>query len=182
MSNQACLFAEDTPAPYDPFSEETDQAANTLQIAGAADQVPAFWLFCFGKGNIVEVESEEGKIPALVSAMSEVRNRLATRDELARDLFPSHATAWEEFRQVVESADRKYLKVDAYEIWVLSEDEREFGRQLKKALNWFDSAKKADLNALLSLAGIVGYDVKTKSFPADEDDEPERFLYGWFEE
>jgi hypothetical protein len=182
MSNQACLFAEDTPAPYDPFAEGSDPDANTMHIAGAADQVPAFWLCCFDKGDIAVVESDEGAIPALVSEMARVRSRLAERDPLVRELFPAHAGAWDEFRRAVEAAGRKYLKVDAYEVWMLHEDEGAFGRLLKKVLNWFTSKKKSDLEALLRLAGIDGYDHKAKRFTASEGEDPEAFLCGWLEE
>jgi hypothetical protein len=65
---------------------------------------------------------------------------------------------------------------------MLHEDEGEFGRLLKKALNWFASRKKADLEALLTLAGIDGYDHKAKRFTAPEGEDPEAFLYGWLEE
>jgi hypothetical protein len=88
MSNQACLFAEDTPAPCDPFAEGGDPGANTVPIAGAADQVPAFWLCCFDKGDVAVVESEEGAVSAPVSEMARVRSRLAERDALVRQLFP----------------------------------------------------------------------------------------------
>lgn len=181
MSNQACLFAEDTPAPYDPFAEESDPGADTVQVAGAAYQVPAFWLACFDKADIAVVESEEGDIPQLVSELDRVRSRLAEREVVVKELFPAHAKAWEEFRRAVEAAGRKYLKVDAYEIWMLHEEDGEFGRLLKKALSWFGSRKKSDLDALLSLAGIEAYDSKAKTFFSGDDD-PERFLYGWLEE
>jgi hypothetical protein len=182
MSNQACLFAEDTATPYDPFAEEDDPRANTVQVAGASYQVPAFWLFCFDTGDTVSVESEEGTIPALVSDMAKVRSRLAERDEFAKALFPGYNAAWDEFRGAVETVDRKYLKVDAYEIWMIDGEEGEFGRHLKKALNWFRSKKKPDLDALLALAGIEGYDRKVKTFTIPEGDDPERFLYGWLED
>src|SRR5262245_9846592 len=181
MSNQACLFAEDTPAPYDPLSEEDDPGAKTVQIAGAACQLPAFWLACFDKADIAVVESEEGNIPQLVSEFDRVRSRLAEREAAVTELFPAHTAAWGEFRRAVEAASRKYLKVDAYEVWMMDEDDGGFGRQLKKALNWFGSRKPADFDALLFLAGIEGYDSTAKTFSAGDDD-PERFLYGWFEE
>jgi hypothetical protein len=181
MSNDACLFAEDTPAPYDPFAEVSELGTNTLQVAGAAYQVPMFWLCCFDKADIAIVKTQEGDIPALVSEMARVRSRLAERDDLVKALFPAYIRAWDEFRKAVDLADRKYLKVDAYEIWMLNE-EGEFGRLLKKALNWFRSKKKADQDALLFLAGIEGYDRKTKSFTVPENDDPEQFLYGWLEE
>ncbi len=180
MSNQACLFAEDTPTPFDPFAEGDDPRANTVEIAGAASQIPAFWLSCFDKEDIALIESEDGDLPTLVSDMARVRARLAERDATVKELFPGHAGAWNEFRRAVEGAGRKYLKVDAYEIWLLYED-GEFGRLLKKALNWFRSGKKADLGALLSLAGIEAYDNKTRTFSAGEYDS-ESFLYGWLEE
>jgi hypothetical protein len=181
MSNQACLFAEDTPAPYDPLAEESEPGANTVQVAGAAYQLPPFWLACFDKGDIAVVESEEGDIPQLVSELDRVRSRLAEREAAVKELFPAHVAAWDKFRRAVEAAGRKFLKVDAYEIWMLSEDDGEFGRQLKKALNWFESRKQADLDALLALAGIEAYDSTTKTFSAGGDD-PERFLYGWLDE
>lgn len=182
MSNQACLFAEDTAAPYNPLAEKRDPLANTVQLAGAAYQIPAFWLFCFDNNDMVEVESEEGKIPSLVCAMSRVRFRLAERDRAASELFPGHTHAWQEFRKAVEAAGRKYLKIDAYEIWMLPEDPRDFVRSLKMALNWFASGDKTDLDALLSLAGIEGYDREAKTFTVFEGDDPERYLYGWLEE
>jgi hypothetical protein len=172
MSNQACLFAEDTPAPYDPIAEESDPGANTVQVAGAAYQVPAFWLACFDKADIAVVESEEGDIPQLVSEMDRVRPRLAEREAAVKELFPSHVAAWDEFRRAVEAAGRKYLKVDAYEIWMIPKDTSEYGRLLTRALNWF---------ARLSLAGIETYDTEAKTFSAGDDD-PERFLYGGLEE
>jgi hypothetical protein len=180
MSNQACLFAEDTPTPFDPFGEEGAPGANTVQIAGAAYQLPAFWLSCFDKDDIAVIESEEGDLPALVSELARVRARLGERGALVKGLFPAHAAAWNEFRRAVGGVGRKYLKVDAYEIWLLYEG-GEFGRLLKKALNWFRSGKKADLSALLSLAGIEAYDSKSMNFSADEYD-PECYLYAWLEE
>jgi hypothetical protein len=181
MSNQACLFVEDTPAPYDPFAEADDPGANAVQLAGAAYQVPVFWLACFDRADIAVVKSEEGHIPQLVSELDRVRLRLGEREAVIKELFPAHAAAWDEFRRAVEATGRKYLKVDVYEIWMLNEDDGEFARLLKKALNWFGSRKQADLNALLSLAGIEGYDSKAKTFSTG-DDAPERFLYGWLEE
>jgi hypothetical protein len=65
---------------------------------------------------------------------------------------------------------------------MLHEDDGEFGRLLKKALHWFASRKRADLDALLSLASVEGYDSKAKTFAAGDDNDPERFLYGWLEE
>lgn len=181
MSNQACLFAEDTASPYDPFAEGDEAGANTLQIAGAAYQIPAFWLACFEKADVAVVASEEGEIPQLVCEMGRVRTRLAEREPAVKELFPGHAGAWDDFRRAVEAAGRKYLKVDASEIWMLHEDDGEFARRLRKALNWFGSRKRADLDALLSLAGIEGYDSKAKTFSAGADD-PELFLCGWLEE
>ncbi len=180
MSNQACLFAEDTPTPYDPFAEEDKPGANMLIIAGAAYQVPVFWLACFDQDDIAVIESEEGDIPELVSEMAVVRSRLSEREAMVKDLFPGHAPAWDEFRQAIEGVGQKYLKVDAYEIWLLYEDD-EFGHLLRKALNWFRSREEADLEALLSLAGIEAYNNKTKTFSAGEY-APEAFLYGWLEE
>jgi hypothetical protein len=181
VSNQACLFAEDTSAPYDPLAEKCDPGANTVQVAGAAYQIPAFWLACFDTADIAVVESEEGDIPQLVSELERVRFRLAEREAAVQELFPAHAAAWDEFRCAVEAAGRKYLKVDTYEIWMLEEDDGEFGRLLKKALSWFRSRTASDLDALLSLAGIEAYDSESKTFSAGDDD-PKRFLYGWLEE
>src|SRR5262249_42160398 len=153
------------------FAEEQDPGANTVQVAGADGQLPVFWLFCFDVGDIAVVESDDGAIPALVAEMARVRGRLAERGAMATELFPSHAHAWDEFREAIEAAGRKYLKVDAYEIWLLHDEPSDFGRLLKKALNWPASKKAGDLDALLSLAGIEGYDRKTRNFTVPEGNE-----------
>jgi hypothetical protein len=181
VSNQAGLFGEDTPTPLDPFSEEDDSQTNTLWVAGAAYQIPAYWLFCFDKSDLTEIESEEGRIPGLVCRTTAARPHLRTRDGLARELFPEHVPIWRQWRRAIKAVRRKYLKVDAYEIWMLGADERELGRQLRKALGWFTTDRKANRDALLLLAGIEGYDRKTKTFPVPEGECPERYLYGWFE-
>jgi hypothetical protein len=175
------LFAEDTATPYDPFAEDDAPGANTLIIAGAACQVPAFWFFCFEPGNVTQIDSGEGIIPELVSDIAQVRSRLAVREVHVRELFPGHVPAWQQFRKAVESADRRYLKLDAYEIWMMQEDDRKYGRQLMKALKWFDFGRKAELDALFWLAEIKGYDRRTKTFRVEEDECPERFLFGWLE-
>jgi hypothetical protein len=181
MSNQASLFAENTPDPYDPDRKPRAKDKSVF-IAGAAYQVPVFWLCCFDKSDIAPVEWQNYEIPQLVSEMAPVRARLAERAALVKKFFPSHTSAWKDFRSAVEKADRKYLKLDGSEIWCLFPNQSAFGELLDKALNWFHSKKKADLKALFSLAGIEGYDAKTKKFSIPADNAPERYLYGWFED
>jgi hypothetical protein len=180
MSNKACLFAENTPEPYNPSEGGSRRGARTVWVAGAAYRVPVFWVWCFDKGDIAVVECDGGSLPQLVSAMGLVRSRLAQREAIAAELFPTSGQAWEQFREAVEAADRKYLKVDACEIWALCEGDK-FGRLLKKALSWSRSRRQADLDALLSLAGIAGYKPRTKRFDPGAYD-PEMYLYGWLEE
>lgn len=179
MSNQASLFAEDAPNPYDPLMEDSVPGTNTLLVAGASCQMPAFWLFCFDLSDLAEIDTEEGKIPTLVTEMVAARRRLATRDDAARRLFPTFGDAWAEFRGAVEAADRRYLKLDGYEVWIMHEDDGEFGRLMAGALRWFDSGKRADLDALMSLAQIDRYDERRKTFTVRPDEAAERFLYGW---
>jgi len=171
------LFAEDTPTPYNPSADGSQSGANTVWVAGAAYQIPAFWLYCFDKANLAVVVSEGDTIPALVSEMAPVSSRLAEREAVAKEVFPAYGRAWDEFRRAVEAADRKYLKLDACEIFMLYKG-NEFGRLLEKALNWFGSRRETDLDALLSLAGIDHYNGRTKSFSAGEYDS-EMYLYGW---
>ena len=182
MSNQASLFAEDTPDPYDPFAEDPDPRTNTMLVAGASCKVPAFWLFCFDRSDLTEIDTEEGKVPGLVTEAAAARRRLAARDAAASQLFPAHAGAWAEFRGAVEAADRRYLKLDAYEVWMMHEDDGDFARLIAGALGWFDSGERAGLEALLSLAEIEGYDERLKRFAVGPDDDPEQFLYGWLED
>jgi hypothetical protein len=182
MSNQSCLFAEDIPTPFNPFIEGEAPGANTRIICCATCQVPAYWLFCFEPSNLTHVESEEGRVPELVSEMGLARSRLAARDGLARELFPDHDATWKEFRAAIEAADRHYLKMDAYEIWMMHEDDGTFGKRLASALRWFDSKRKGDLDSLFWLAEIEGYDRRTKAFKVDDDNDPERYLIGWFED
>jgi hypothetical protein len=159
--------------------------AKTVFIAGAAYEVPVFWLFCFDPADLATIESAEGDFPTLVTEMARARARLAARAALAGGLFPAAAGAWEEFRHAVEAAaGRKYLKVDAYEVRMLNADDSrgEFAGLLRRALGWFESGEEASLDALLPLAGIGGYDRESGSFPVSENDCPERFLYGWLEE
>jgi hypothetical protein len=111
--------------------------------------------------------------------MDSVRGRFAEREAIAAKLFPDYGRAWEEFRGAVEAAERKYLKIDACEIWALCRDK--FGRLLKKALSWTTSRRESDFDALLSLAGIEGYKPRTKCFDPGEYD-PEMYFYGWLEE
>lgn len=118
MSNQACLYAEDTPSGYNPEAKGHEPQANTLFVAGAAYQIPVYWLFCFDSNtDFVEVKLSDGEYSTLVSPVPAVRKRLAQRDALARALFPEYVADWERWRRVVESVDRQYLKLDPYELW-----------------------------------------------------------------
>lgn len=182
MSNQACLFAEDTPDPYDPFAEDPDPRANTLSVAGASCQVPAFWLFCFDRSDLTEIDTDEGKIPQLVTEMAAARRRLAAREAAAKQLFPTYGGVWAEFRAAVEAVDRRYLKLDGYEVWMTYGDDGEFAQLIAGALSWFDSGKQVDRDALLSLAQIEGYDERSKTFAVEPHDDPEQYLYGWLED
>src|SRR5262249_22668120 len=85
MSNQASLFAENTPDPYDP-DRKPRAKDKTVFIAGAAYQVPAFWLCCFDKSDIAPVEWQNYEIPQLVSEMAPLRSRLAERAALVKEL------------------------------------------------------------------------------------------------
>jgi hypothetical protein len=180
MSNQAILFAEDTPAAYNPEQKGTDRQANTLHIAGAAYQIPVFWLFCFAEEDFVDVHMSQGRFSTLVTNMGQVRRRLTERDTLAREFFPAHAGIWSHWRAVIEAVDRRYLKLDPYEIWLLYKEDYELGGMLYNALDWFDPPHdQRDLDFLLGLAGIEDYSRECRAFPIKKNECPERFLVGF---
>src|SRR4051794_24026212 len=56
MSNRAYLFAEDTATPPSPLEQDQEPKANMLLLAEAPYLIPVFWLFCFEKGDVVEVD------------------------------------------------------------------------------------------------------------------------------
>jgi hypothetical protein len=196
MSNQAFLFAEDTKAAYNPEAESP--AGRPVFIAGAAYQIPAFWLFCFdADGDFAEVHTSAGLFLTVVAPMKAVRERLAARDPLARRLFPKHTEAWDLWRRVVAGVRRRYLKLDPYEIWQLFDDETDvpYNAVIGDAVDWVCGAagladpaaaiRKTDddLRSLLSLAGLLGrYDFRRRTVTFDPEAEcAERFLYGWYE-
>jgi hypothetical protein len=184
MSNRACLFAEDTPDAYNPMVEESDEGANTLFVAGAAYQIPVFWLCCFDEENFVDVDlGEDGTLSALVAPMADVRRRLSERHGRVIDLFPAHVAVWKQWRKVIESVDRRFLKLDPCEICILYEDPETLGGEMYEAMEWLDgSGIEAERESLLSLAGIENYDPATRTFSFDEKQEcPEKFLFGWLE-
>jgi hypothetical protein len=180
MSNQAVLFAEDTP-------ELDNEECDKFFVAGCAYQVPIFWLFCFDPDNLVEhrVENDEGDsdvVPDLVSDMVSVRRRLEERDELARSRFPEHTAIWEEWRQAVESVEQPYLKTDLGEIWCLYQGHDDLLAELTGALAWLSGGPASGFDDLLSLAGLGTYDRQTRAFTFDpKRDCAERYLYGWLE-
>jgi hypothetical protein len=198
MSNQACLFAEDTKAAYNPEAESASGRA--VHIAAAAYQVPAFWLFCFDSNtDFVEVETSGGSFFTLVAPMSAVRQRLADRGPLARALFPKHAGAWDLWERVVGGVRRRYFKLDPYEIWLLTDEEDDdtvsYNCLVSDGLDWVTYAAKRespaehirktddDLQRLFALAGLYGrYDFRRRIIRFDPKTEcAERFLYGWYE-
>ncbi len=184
MSNDAILLAENTKAPVGPWDEPNDPKAKTLFIAGAAYQIPAFWLFCFEEPELAEREYEGEPIPTLVTTLKKARQRLKARDQQARELFPAHSAIWDGWREVIDSVERRYLKVDAFEIWQLYAGEGELGGEICLALDWFDSDEEDTVNRtrlayLLRLAGITKYDPKKRSFPIPKDECAEKFLIGY---
>jgi len=184
MSNQACLFAENTPDVVGPDSPRRDRRrTKTVFFAGCAWQVPVFWLFCFDSEDLSDYECNDGSlIPTLVSHMDRVRARLAERDALARSLFPQYVSVWEKWRQAVEKIKRTFLKTSLCEIWCLYEDDTYFKNSLSAALDFLRGEEPDGLEDLVTLAGIMTYDRKTCTFTFDEDREcAEKFLYGWLE-
>ena len=182
MSNQACLFAEETPAPYNPLNDTKDARTKTLFIAGAAYRIPVFWMFCFAEEDFVEVPLSESKFSTLVAPTEAVRRRLDARDTLARDFFPDHADLWLRWRRVIESIDRSFLKLDPYELWMLCKTEGHLDAELRLALEWFTCRDDYEFTSLLNLAGIEDYDDATRRMLFDEEhSSPERFLIGWLE-
>ncbi len=184
MSNDAILVAENTRIPVGPWDEPNDPKAKTVFVAGAVYQIPAFWLFCFEEPELVDREYEGEPIPTLVTALKKARQRLKARDPQARELFPAHARIWEGWRQAIDSVERRYLKVDAFEIWQLSPGEGELGGEICLALDWFESDKESELSGtqlayLLRLAGITKYDPKKRSFPIPKGECAEKFLIGY---
>jgi hypothetical protein len=181
MSNQACLLADDTPHPPSPEHDDEPET-NRLFVAGCAYQVPVFWLFCFGAEDLTHYEDDEGPVPALIAEMDKVRQRLADRDQRARELFPEHVAIWERWCQAIDAIDRQYLKADVGEIQMLCDDEDELACQLSEALDWFELENDLERDHLLALAGITTYDAKTRTFTFDEANQrAEKFLYGWLE-
>jgi len=182
MSNQACLFAEDTPAPYNP-AKPMKTGGRFLDIAGAAYQIPVFWMFCFEEEDFVVVRlPRKQSFSTLVAPMKKVRQRLAERDELARGFFPDAAEMWSSWRKTIEAVDRRYLKLDVCEIWVLYKNAKELEKEMKLALDWFDCKDDYEFTSLLNVAGIEDYDDKTRRVLFDENRWClEKFLIGWFE-
>jgi hypothetical protein len=183
MSNKACLFAEDTPAPYNPAATKKDPQAHSVFIAGAAYQIPVFWLFCFEEEDFVVVRlSRKESFSTLVAPMEKVRWRLAERDKLARDFFPEAAEIWSGWRKTIEAIDRSYLKLDVCEIWVLYKNAKELEGEMQLALDWFDCQEDYEFTSLLGLAGIDDYDDKTRRILFDEKRWClEKFVIGWYE-
>jgi hypothetical protein len=60
-------------------------------------RVPAYWLFCFGRSNVIELEREGFRWIALVSEMEDVRRRLGQREAQARYLFPGQQALWDQW-------------------------------------------------------------------------------------
>ena len=183
MSNQACLFAEDTPAPHNP-AKPMNARAESVYIAGAAYQIPVFWMFCFEEEDFVNVRlSSRQSFSTLVAPMAKVRPRLQARDALALEYFPDGAEIWSGWRKTIEAVDRRYLKVDTCEIWVLYRDNKHFVQELQLALDWFDKQDDYEFTSLLGLTGIEDYDDRTHRVLFDEKRSClEKFLIGWYED
>lgn len=178
MSNPVSLLADDTPHPPRPGRDLPGDGPVT--VAGCADRVPVFWLFCFGADDLSYYEGPEGPVPLLVAEMDKVRQRLAERDHLARDLFPAHTSLWERWGKAIESLDRHYLKADLSGAQVLYVDEDELACRISEALDWFELGNDSERAHLLDLAGIEHYDPATGTIECDEENGcPEQFLLGW---
>src|SRR5262249_20308539 len=134
--SDAYLVASDTDLPLD-HKELWRADPTTVCLAQSDGWLPAFWLFCFGSDFPVEVPLPPDARVGLGSGVDAARRRLASRDALARQLFPAYQVVWDRWCGRVESAGRRYLKMDAFGIADAAPED--YNRLVRDALAWFDT-------------------------------------------
>ena len=96
--------------------------------------MPVFWLFCFEAGDLTDVALDGEQVPTLTAPLSAVRERLATRDAVAREWFPGFAGLWGKWRQAIGGLGQQFLKLDSYVLSCMG-DHRDFASGLFMALD-----------------------------------------------
>jgi hypothetical protein len=175
VSATATLLAEDSPTPS--RAESAPKAKyNTVYVASAR-WVPVFWMFCFEADDLTDVELDGEQVPTLTSPMRAVRERLAAREAVAREWFPGFVGLWVKWREAIGRLEQQYLKLDSYALSCMG-DHRDFASGLFMALDGPDP-HGLDLEYLLDLACIEGYDEAERSFRPPPGYEPEGCLAGY---
>jgi len=100
----------------------------------SARWVPVFWTFCFEADDLTDVALDGEQVPTLTAPLSAVRERLATRDAVAREWFPGFAGLWGKWRQAIGGLGQQFLKLDSYALSCMG-DHRDFAPGLFMALD-----------------------------------------------
>jgi hypothetical protein len=143
--------------------------------------VPVFWLALFDDWHftafaLTDDEGDTHEVPSLVAELAEARELLRGHRALLADYFPEFRGTFNQFADVVDRLKSRYIKADLEELWDMATIcEEDFASDLHAAVRWFGSRDQQDFDRLLSLAGIMGYDRATRTFPTVGIEVPRAF-------
>jgi hypothetical protein len=157
VSNDVFLVGGNDPSPARPLGPDGTYSyeyygAETL--AGCSYGIPVLWLFCFDAGGLITYDASNlcDSRRTVASAVIETDRAgqllVARRPRLRR--WPGASAYWGEFAELVRDSRFRYLKLDLWELDMMSEDG--ITDQFTRALRWFDTGSSSDLAGLDSLA------------------------------
>jgi hypothetical protein len=179
MSNMSTLIANDIPGPAGCVIGRKPKGRD--RVADGPMSVPVFWLALFDDWHftafaLTDDEGDTHEVPSLVAELAEARELLRGHRALLADYFPEFRGTFNQFADVVDRLKSRYIKADLEELWDMATIcEEDFASDLHAAVRWFGSRDQQDFDRLLSLAGIMGYDRATRTFPTVGIEVPRAF-------
>ena len=174
MANRAFLVGGDDAPPAGPSTAGLSYNPDTEILAAASGLIPILWITLFTEADLVVHDCDGHPITMLATATVDAQSRISARRTAIKGLLPQNVGQVEAFSELIHSVPYDFVKVDTTEVWALSPET--FEHQLTRAVSWATSRDSTDLEYLLDVAQLGGYEIV---LPLGRTPKHNLHGYGW---